>query len=264
MPYASPPFRPQKKFGQHFLKDPSVVARIIEASHITPHDSILEVGGGPGILTEALLAARPRHLTVIELDRQFWPHLEALGHGKPFTLVTGDALRASLASLGDTPFKIIANLPYNIGTQLIINWLQEKARVTSMVIMLQKEVVDRLCAIPRQKSYGRLSILVQSQCQVRKLFNVPPGAFYPPPAVESSVVELRPLPHEYDGRFLEKLTHIVFQKRRKMLRVSLKALPIPDMEATLNTLGIAPTSRPEEHSVATFIKLADHLKPYLT
>lgn len=256
-------FHPQKKFGQHFLKDLSIVDRIVEAGRISPEDHLLEVGGGPGILTQALINAHPRHLTVIELDRQFWSHLEALGFHQPFTLLTGDALRLSLDSIGAQFLKIIANLPYNIGTQLIINWLQEKSRIDVMILMLQKEVVDRICATPGQKSYGRLSILIQSQCTARALFNVPSSAFYPPPNVDSSVVEIRPLPYAYDGRFLERLTHIVFQQRRKMLRVSLRSLNIPNLESLLESLEISPLSRPEEHSVETFIKLATALEAYL-
>ncbi len=262
------PFTARKKFGQHFLKDKRSLEKIVDAACLSPSDQVIEVGPGPGALTEEILKHHPRTCVAIEIDRQFWPHLEMLEKNNSglFSLFKGDALRTPLGSLVNGPFKIVANLPYNIGTALLIKWLHEETRLQKMVVMLQKEVVERLVASPNTKAYGRLSILVQSQATVKKLFTLAPGAFSPPPAVDSSVVEITPHPFSFDRPALEALTQLVFQQRRKMLRVSLKSLPVPDLENFLLSQGIPPTSRPEEHSVDTFVRLSaslsNHLGPY--
>ena len=257
-------FTPQKKLGQHFLKSQHIVDEIVEAADIHPTDTILEVGPGPGILTQGLLRSAAQKVIAIELDRQFWPSLEKLEAQEKgrFVLVKGDASKVSLESLGSS-LKIAANLPYNVGTLLLLNWLQELSHVSKMVLMFQKEVVDRICAVPRTKDYGRLSILTQWKCEVRSVIDVPPESFHPAPKVDSAVVEIIPRDKPLfpvSEEALEALTRILFQSRRKMLRASLKPLKIEDLEGKLKALNISPTARPEELSVEDFCRLAATIK----
>ncbi len=258
-------FSPQKKLGQHFLKSQHVVDEILQVADIQSTDIILEVGPGPGILTKGLLRSSAHKVIAIELDRQFWPALEKLEAEEKgrFFLVKGDASKVSLKSLGG-PLKIVANLPYNVGTLLLLNWLTELKHISKMVLMFQKEVVDRICAEPRTKAYGRLSILTQWKCQVRSIIDVPPASFHPAPKVDSAVVEIIPrdkplVPASEEA--LESLTRILFQSRRKMLRASLKSLKIDDLEGKLRALNISPTARPEELTVEDFCRLAPVVFP---
>ena len=253
-------FSPQKKLGQHFLKSQPVVHEILKAADIQEIDTILEVGPGPGILTQGLLRSSAHKVIAVELDRQFWESLEKLESQEEgrFVLVKGDAAKVSLGSLGG-PLKIVANLPYNVGTLLLLNWLKELNHVSKMVLMFQKEVVDRICADPHTKAYGRLSILTQWKCQVKSIIDVPPASFYPAPKVDSAVVEIIPRDKPLfpvSEEALESLTRILFQSRRKMLRASLKPLKIDDLEGKLGALNISPTARPEELTVEDFCKLA--------
>jgi 16S rRNA (adenine1518-N6/adenine1519-N6)-dimethyltransferase len=258
-------FSPQKKLGQHFLKSQNVVDEILKAAHIQLTDTIMEVGPGPGILTRGLLRSSAQKVIAIELDRQFWPSLEKLEIEEKgrFFLVKGDASKVSLESMGG-PFKIVANLPYNVGTLLLLNWLKELNHVSKMVLMFQKEVVDRICAEPRTKAYGRLSILTQWKCHVRSVLAVPPESFHPAPKVDSAVVEIisrdKPL-FPVSEESLEALTRILFQSRRKMLRASLKSLKIENLEEKLKVLNISPTARPEELTVEDFCRLAPIVFP---
>jgi 16S rRNA (adenine1518-N6/adenine1519-N6)-dimethyltransferase len=256
-------FSPQKNLGQHFLKSQHVVNEILKAADIQATDTILEVGPGPGILTRGLLRSSAHKVIAVELDRQFWESLEKIEGEEEgrFVLVKGDASKVSLESLGG-PLKIVANLPYNVGTHLLLNWLQELRHVSKMVLMFQKEVVGRICAEPRTKAYGRLSILTQWKCQVKSIIDVSPESFYPAPKVDSAVVEIIPRdeplwPVSEDA--LESLTRILFQSRRKMLRASLKPLKIEDLEGKLRALNISPTARPEELTVEDFCRLASAL-----
>ncbi len=258
-------FRPQKKLGQHFLKSSHVIHEILKTADIQPGDTLLEVGPGPGVLTKGLLQSPAQKVIAIELDRQFWDYLETLvvqEKGR-FVLLRGDASKIQLKDLGES-VKIIANLPYNIGTHLLLNWLKELDSVSKMVLMFQKEVVDRICAQPGTKSYGRLSILTQWKCQVRSVLDIPPDCFYPAPKVDSAVVEIIPrekplMPVEEES--LETLTRVLFQSRRKMLRGSLKSFKIENLEEKLERLNISPTARPEELSVEDFCRLAAAIFP---
>jgi len=185
--------------------------------------------------------------------------LQAVADGR-LDLVEADALKIDLASLGPAPRRIVANLPYNISTPLLIGWLRQADEIADMVLMFQKEVVDRLAAKPRTKAYGRLSVLAQHVCTVERLFDVAPSAFVPPPKVVSTVVQLRPRP---DGRLadlrpLERVTAAAFGQRRKMLRSALSGAFANPVEV-LERLGIPPTARAEELAVADFVRLAGAL-----
>ncbi|HEX9558571.1 MAG TPA: 16S rRNA (adenine(1518)-N(6)/adenine(1519)-N(6))-dimethyltransferase RsmA, partial [Reyranella sp.] len=177
-------------------------------------------------------------------------------------LLEADALEVDLAGLGSPPRRIVANLPYNVSTALLVRWLHQAGQIADMVLMFQKEVADRLAAMPRSKDYGRLSVLAQHVCIVQRLFDVAPSAFVPPPKVTSSVVRLTPRPvgdRLVDLAILERVTAAAFGQRRKMLRRSLAGL-FADPAAVLTGLGLRPTARAEELGVADFVRLAELLR----
>ena len=250
----------RKRFGQHFLLDLNLTRRIARAAGSLADGTTIEIGPGPGGLTRALLLEGAARVVAIEVDPRA---IDALGELRAASegrleIIEGDALRISPASLGLAPRRIVANLPYNISTALLIRWLHAADHVADMVLMFQKEVVDRLAAKPRTKDYGRLSVLAQHVCEVRRLFDVPPSAFVPPPKVTSSVAQLTPRPAAdrlADLAPLERITAAAFGQRRKMLRGALSGT-FPDPIATLEGLGLSPTARAEELSVADFVRLA--------
>jgi 16S rRNA (adenine1518-N6/adenine1519-N6)-dimethyltransferase len=246
--------RADKRLGQHFLTDPQLLAKIVRAAGPLDHAHVLEVGPGPGGLTQAIIQAAPSHFTAIELDSRFVPHLTSMLPAG-FHIIQGDAMRIPLASLLPSPVTIVANLPYNIGTALICQWLLEQSSWTSMVVMLQKEVIDRMVATCGAE-YGRLSVLIQWLCTVEKLFEVPAGAFTPPPKVTSAVVRITPKNSvaTADIEAMSRLTQAAFSQRRKTLRNSLKAI-WPNAEQILESLAIAPTLRPEQLAVDDFVRL---------
>ncbi|MEZ5823839.1 MAG: 16S rRNA (adenine(1518)-N(6)/adenine(1519)-N(6))-dimethyltransferase RsmA [Geminicoccaceae bacterium] len=252
-----------KKLGQHFLLDPMILSAIA-ASAGDIHDArVIEIGPGPGGLTRALLEAGAR-LTAIERDSRC---VRALGElveaarGR-LELIDADALDIDTDALaGGEPYRIIANLPYNVGNELLVRWLTGAQRLIDMRLMFQREVVDRICAVPRTSAYGRLSILCQTICEVRRVMDLPAGAFHPPPKVRSALVALTPRYPRLDTSFirsLERVTAAAFQQRRKMLRSSLKPLGL-DVERLLDGTGVAPTMRAEEVDVARFGLLADRV-----
>lgn len=250
----------RKRFGQHFLLDLNLTRRIARAA--TPLDSgtTIEIGPGPGGLTRALLLEGAARVVAIEVDPRALVALAELREAAEGRLqvIEADALRIDPASLGPAPRRIVANLPYNISTALLIRWLHSADAIADMVLMFQKEVVDRLAAVPRTKDYGRLSVLAQHVCEVRRLFDVAPSAFVPPPKVTSSVAHLTPRPageRLADLAPLEKVTAAAFGQRRKMLRGALAGL-FADPVTTLESLGLSPTARAEELSVADFVRLA--------
>jgi 16S rRNA (adenine1518-N6/adenine1519-N6)-dimethyltransferase len=250
----------RKRFGQHFLFDLNLTRRIARAARPLDEGTIIEVGPGPGGLTRALLLEGAARLVAIEIDPRALDILHEIqaAAANRLEVAQGDALEIELSSLGPAPRRIVANLPYNVSTALLIRWLHVASSITDMVLMFQKEVVDRLVAVPRSKDYGRLSVLAQHVCQVQRLFDVPPSAFVPPPKVTSSVARLTPRPAGQrlaDLRPLERVTAAAFGQRRKMLRGALGSL-FPDPVAVLEGLGLAPTSRAEELSVADFVRLA--------
>jgi 16S rRNA (adenine1518-N6/adenine1519-N6)-dimethyltransferase len=250
----------RKRLGQHFLFDLNLTRRIARAAGDLAQGTVVEVGPGPGGLTRALLLEGATNVVAIELD----PRAVAASHeleraaGGRLTLLQADALDVDITTLGPPPRRVAANLPYNVSTALLVRWLHQAGDIQRMVLMFQKEVADRLAAVPRSKDYGRLSVLAQHVCTVQRLFDVAPSAFVPPPKVTSSVVRLVPRPPDErlaDIGPLEQITAAAFGQRRKMLRSVLAAV-FPDPVPTLERLGIAPTARAEELPPAAFVRLA--------
>jgi 16S rRNA (adenine1518-N6/adenine1519-N6)-dimethyltransferase len=250
----------RKSLGQNFLLDLNLTRRIARAAAPLDQCAVIEIGPGPGGLTRALLLEGARHVTAIERDQRCVAALGELAAAFPgrLTVIEGDALALDPASLVPAPRKIVANLPYNIGTALLLHWLPAIAAYESLTLMFQKEVAQRLAASPRSKDYGRLSVMTQFLCEVRPLFDIPPRAFVPAPKVTSTVVRLVPRAAPLGDchfRDLERVVAAAFGQRRKMLRQSLKAL-WPTPEPHLLAAGIAPTARAEELDVEQFCVLA--------
>jgi 16S rRNA (adenine1518-N6/adenine1519-N6)-dimethyltransferase len=250
----------RKALGQNFLLDLNLTGRIARAAGPLDRSNIVEIGPGPGGLTRALLLAGARHVTAIERDARCVAALQELAAAFPgrLAIVEGDALAIDPAALVEAPRKIVANLPYNIATPLLLRWLSDIAAYESLTLMFQKEVAQRLAAVPRTKEYGRLSVLTQWLCEVRLVFDIPPQAFVPPPKVTSTVVQLTPRPaplapcRKVD---LERVTAAAFGQRRKMLRASLKSLSANPL-ALIEAAGVDPTARAEELSIEQFCALA--------
>ena len=222
--------RPRKRFGQNFLHDQQVIARIHGAIAARPGQRIIEIGPGHGALTRGLVDSGA-DITAVEIDRDLIPHLLLHFGLKPnFHLEQADALRTDFArfSTSDQPLRIVGNLPYNISTPLIFHLLQHESLISDMHFLLQKEVVERMAAAPDSGAYGRLSVMVQYHCEVTPLFQVPPGAFQPAPKVDSAIVRLtpRPYPHAHadNTRVLGKVVNAAFQQRRKTLRNALRGI----------------------------------------
>ena len=250
----------RKSLGQNFILDLNLTRRIARAAGPLGHATVIEIGPGPGGLTRALLAEGARRVVAIERDPRCLAALGDLAARYPgrLELVAGDALTLDPAALTDAPRKIVANLPYNIATALLLRWLDTVREYESLTLMFQREVAERLVAAPRSPAYGRLSVLVQWLCEAKILFDLPPRAFVPRPKVTSSVVSLMPRPTPLAPAVkpaLERVTAAAFGQRRKMLRSSLKALGVP-VEPLLAAAGIPPTARAEELSVAEFCALA--------
>jgi len=250
----------RKSLGQNFILDLNLTRRIARAAGPLRDGTTVEIGPGPGGLTRALLAEGAGRVVAIERDPRCLAALAALAEAYPgrLEIVAGDALGLDPAALGDTPRRIVANLPYNIATALLLRWLDRIRDYQSLTLMFQREVAERLVAMPRTPAYGRLSVLVQWLCEVRILFDIPPRAFTPPPKITSSVVRLVPRPEPLapaDKAALERVTAAAFGQRRKMLRSSLRSLGVP-VEPLLAAADIAGTARAEELSVAQFCALA--------
>lgn len=250
----------RKRFGQHFLVDPMVLEDIVACVGQPEDGPVVEIGPGRGALTERLLA-HGFEVHALEIDRDLVSHLNARFQipGR-FHLQQGDALHFDFASLsaGGQALRLVGNLPYNISTPLLFRLLELGARVSQMCFMVQKEVADRLVAGPGTGDYGRLAVMTQAFCSVGVALDVPPEAFAPPPRVDSSVVLLRPVPPPACGfAALSKLVAEAFLHRRKMLRQTLARHYAP---GTLESLGIAPTDRPENITVAQYIALASILR----
>jgi len=251
---------PRKRFGQNFLIDEAVIAAIVAAIAPQARDLIVEIGPGLGALTRPL-AALLDHLHVVEIDRDIIARLRIEYPAARVTVHEGDALKFDPCPLlGAPPVRVVANLPYNIATALLVGWLTLEPCppwYDRLVLMFQREVAERIVAAPGSKSYGRLSVLAGWRCEARIRFDVAGTAFVPPPKVTSSLVELvprqNPLPCE--RRALERVTEAAFGQRRKMLRQSLKSLG-PDSTTLLEAAKLEPTSRAETVPVEVFVALA--------
>ena len=248
--------RAHRALGQNFLLDLNLTDRIAKSAGLNPGDHVIEVGPGPGGLTRALLKTGA-HVYAFEKDHRCVEALSTLKACAPdhLTLIEGDALKVNFEKTCPAPRKIVANLPYNISTLLLLQWLKSLDRYESMTLMFQKEVADRLTAAPNTKAYGRLSVMTQWLCEVEQLFDINPKAFVPAPKVISTVVHLKPRPTPKDIPFesLEKVTQAAFGQRRKMLRASLKGI---GLTPKLESIGINPTDRAEDLSIQDFCALA--------
>jgi 16S rRNA (adenine1518-N6/adenine1519-N6)-dimethyltransferase len=247
----------RKRFGQNFLVSPGIVRRIVDAIAARPGDLVVEIGPGLGALTAPLLE-RIDHLHVVEIDRDLIARLKDAYPPERLTIHEGDALEFDFATLG-TGLKVVGNLPYNISTPLLFHLAAYAGGVRDMHFMLQKEVVDRMAAEPGSGDYGRLSVMLQYRFDIERLFVVPPGAFNPPPKVDSAIVRLVPRKvgagdTAKDEALFARVVAAAFSQRRKMLRNTLREMISED---GLAALGIAPTARAEELSVADYVRLSN-------
>src|SRR5262244_119449 len=255
---------PKRSLGQNFLFDLNLTARIARAAEPLENITVVEIGPGPGGLTRALLALGARRVVAIERDQRAIAALEEIGARYPgqLEIVAGDALSIDAREhLGPERARVVANLPYNIATALLIGWLTVEPWppwYDSLLLMFQREVAERIVGTPGSKSYGRLSVLSGWRTEAKILFDVARSAFVPPPKVTSSVVRLtpRPVPLACQSASLQRVTEAAFGQRRKMLRQSLKVLGV-DTGALLAAAGIEPTARAEEIPIEGFVALAN-------
>ena len=253
----------KKSLGQNFLLDLNLAGRIARAAGNLAGVTVLEIGSGPGGLTRALLVGGARRVIAVERDTRAIAALEEIAARYPgrLDIVNADALAFDPSSYFDRgPVRIVANLPYNIATALLVSWVSTEPWppwYDAAVLMFQREVAERIVAPPGSKSYGRLSVLVQWRCEARIVFDVNPSAFVPPPKVTSSLVQLLPRasPLPCERKLLEAVTQAAFGQRRKMLRQSLRPLGA-DVAALLTAAKLDPTARAEDIPVAGFVSLA--------
>jgi 16S rRNA (adenine1518-N6/adenine1519-N6)-dimethyltransferase len=248
--------RAKKRFGQHFLTDGHYLARIVGAIAPRPDDAMVEIGGGTGILT-APLAEAVRHLDVIEIDRGLAQGLRERFPAARVTVHEADALRFDFAQL-PAPLRVVGNLPYNVSTPILFHVASHAERIADCTFMLQREVVERMVAAPGSADYGRLSVMLQYRFEMALALHVPPGAFTPPPKVDSAVVRMRPLGagrlRAGDEALFERIVMAAFTQRRKTLRNAARAWVDEDAFARV---GIDPGRRGETLSVAEFVALTE-------
>jgi 16S rRNA (adenine1518-N6/adenine1519-N6)-dimethyltransferase len=249
--------RPDKSLGQHFLLDLDLLDSIRRQAEPLAGRNVIEIGPGPGGLTRALLTSEAAQVVAVEFDPRAVAAIEDLAAGANGRLkfLAADALKTDLPGLAPAPRVIVANLPYNIGTPLLIKWLAQAGDYESMVLMFQREVAERICAAPDTSAYGRLSVLAQWLCDVAIVMHIPASAFSPPPKVDSALVRLTPKhqqPPAAHFKAMERLTAAAFGQRRKMLRGALKSL---GGETLLNKAGIDGQRRAETLSVLEFERL---------
>lgn len=249
-----------KSLGQHFLLDPTLCMRIAALGGDLSNYHVIEVGPGPGGLTRALLQSGAKSVQAVEIDQRAWPLLEELQSYYPnqLEIIRQDALKLDASTLAPAPRQIIANLPYNVATPLLIGWLRQAGAWARMALMFQKEVAERVCAAPGSSAYGRLAVLSQWCADCSIALTLPPGAFSPPPKVHSAVALI--IPHQEQPsaelfKAMEQVTAAAFGQRRKMLRTALKAI---NGKTLLEQTGIDPTRRAETLSIAEFDQLARH------
>ncbi len=257
----------KKALGQNFLLDLNLTSKIARQAGDLANSDVLEVGPGPGGLTRALLYEGARRVVAIEQDERCLPALAEVSahHGGKLEVLQGDALKIDPLEHLTAPIRIVSNLPYNVGTELLTRWLSPNEWPPfwqSLTLMFQKEVAQRIVAQPGSKAYGRLSILAQWRCDAKIVMEIPPAAFTPPPKVTSAVVHLERLEKprfEADAKTLSRVVAQAFGQRRKMLRASLKSLA-PDVEDRLIAAGIKPTQRAEEISLEQFCKFSELMR----
>jgi 16S rRNA (adenine1518-N6/adenine1519-N6)-dimethyltransferase len=253
----------RKSLGQNFLMDLNLTAKIARRAGDLAACDVLEIGPGPGGLTRALIAEGARHVVAIERDARCLPALAEIAGAWPgrLTVLEGDALALDPLPHLTPPVRVVANLPYNVGTELLVRWLTPASWPpfwTSLTLTFQKEVAERIVARPGSKAYGRLAILAQWRAEPRIAFEIPPRAFTPPPKVTSAVVQIDRLEaprFPADAQVLSRVVALAFGQRRKMLRASLKPLG-PDAEAMLEEAGILPTDRAEQVPLERFCLLS--------
>ncbi|HEY1990885.1 MAG TPA: 16S rRNA (adenine(1518)-N(6)/adenine(1519)-N(6))-dimethyltransferase RsmA [Gammaproteobacteria bacterium] len=251
---------PRKRFGQHFLHDPRIIAKILLAISPKPGELLVEIGPGLGAITLPLLEKAGR-LTAVELDRDVIPHLQDAARGRgELEVIQADALETSLAPLAPSGgrLRLVGNLPYNVSTPLLFHFLEQADCVQDMHFMLQKEVVRRMAAKPGGKEYGRLTVMLAARCKVEPLFNIGPGAFRPPPKVDSAFVRLVPyVTAPFTIRAHRRFAQIVtkaFSHRRKTLKNALAGLVD---ETVIVSVGIDPKTRPETLSAEDYAQLSN-------
>ena len=253
---------PNKSWGQNFIFDLNLTRKIARAANLSSNETIFEIGPGPGALTRALFIEGAGKIIAIERDKRAITALSELVdicNGK-LELISDDALKVPINKMGVLPRRIVANLPYNIATQLLLNWLQTPNAFKAITVMVQKEVAMRICAKPGSSNYGRLSIITQWLTRPKMLFDIPASAFHPKPKVTSTLLEIIPRSQPLfpaKRQILEKITAQAFGQRRKMLRSSLKKVGGDDLLLTTN---IDPTLRPENLSIEDFCRLAQAYK----
>ncbi|WP_430448099.1 16S rRNA (adenine(1518)-N(6)/adenine(1519)-N(6))-dimethyltransferase RsmA [Rhodophyticola sp.] len=253
----------RKSLGQNFLLDLNLTAKIARSAGDLTGCDVLEIGPGPGGLTRGLLAEGARRVVAVEKDARCLPALAEIAAAYPGRLevLNADALDLDWAAHLQPPVKIVANLPYNVGTELLVRWLTPPVWPPlwdSLTLMFQREVADRIVARPGGKAYGRLAVLAQWRCDARVVMGLPPEAFTPPPKVSSAVVHLTALPqprYPADPDVLQRVVAKAFNQRRKMLRAALKGL-VPDIEARILAAGLTPTDRAEQVPIEGFCALA--------
>ena len=253
----------RKALGQNFLLDLNLTAKIARSAGDLSDADVLEVGPGPGGLTRGLLAEGARRVVAIEKDARCLPALAEIADAYPGRLevLNADALEVDWAAHLTPPIKVVANLPYNVGTELLVRWLTPPAWPPlwdSLTLMFQREVAERIVAQPGGKAYGRLAVLAQWRSEARIVMSLPPEAFTPPPKVRSAVVHLTALPaprFEADPKVLERVVAAGFNQRRKMLRAALKGVA-PDIEDRILAAGLKPTDRAEQVPIEGFCALA--------
>jgi len=255
----------KKSLGQNFLLNMNITEKIIRDSLAARHkenfsgEEVIEVGPGPGGLTRAILAKQPRKLTVIEMDKRCLAAMDEIKAASeiPLEIINGDALRYNFGGQDGRIRSVVSNLPYNISVPLLVGWLKNMQCFESLTLMFQKEVAERIMAMPGGKSYGRISILARITAEIKHLFDLNPNCFVPAPKIWSSVLLFTPKTRQPDKRTLqnlEKITALAFGQRRKMIRQSLKSLPL--LEEICMAADVAPTSRAENITPEQYLIMA--------
>jgi 16S rRNA (adenine1518-N6/adenine1519-N6)-dimethyltransferase len=248
----------KKRFGQHFLSDPSILRRIVQFAEIRSEDTVLEIGPGAGSLTRELAHAA-RYVIAVEIDKDLISQLRA-GMPENVEIIEGDALAVEFPP---GPVRLVGNLPYNVATPLFKKFIEHRNTILDVTVMIQKEVAERLRAKPGTGEYGPLSILIQYYAAVKFGFSVSPGAFKPPPKVDSAVVRLEWRPGVPDSKPFTDFVHRAFGSRRKKLVNNLASMPgssvREELIRQLETAGVSPDARPEELSVAEFLRVYNQL-----